>query len=46
MSLKEIKYFVMYYERLTKHMLKNMVKKADTVIKIDNQHRLKSIKLN
>ena len=46
MSLKEIKYFVMYYERLTKHMLKNMVKKADTVIKIDNQHRLKSINLN
>ena len=24
MSLKEIKNFVMYYERLTKHMLKNM----------------------
>ena len=46
MSLKEVKYFVMYYERLTKHMLKNMVKKADTVIKIDNQHRLKSINLN
>ena len=46
MSLKEIKYFVMYYERLTKHMLKNMSKKADSVIKIDNQHRLKSIKLN
>ena len=46
MSLKEIKYFVMYYERLTKHMLKNMSKKADSVIKIDNQHRLKSINLN
>ena len=46
MSLKEIKTFVMYYERLTKHMLKNMSKKANSVIKIDNQHRLKSIKLN
>ena len=45
MSLKEIKNFVMYYERLTKHMLKNMSKKANSVIKIDNQHRLKSIKL-
>ena len=46
MSLKEIKNFVMYYERLTKHMLKNMDKKANSVIKIDNQHRLKSIKFN
>ena len=46
MSLKEIKNFVMHYERLTKHMLKNMSKKANSVIKIDNQHRLKSIKLN
>ena len=46
MSLKEIKNFVMYYERLTKHMLKNMVKKLNSVIKIDNQHRLKSIKFN
>ena len=46
MNSKEIKNFVMYYERLTKHMLKNLSKKANTVIKIDNQHKLKSIKFN
>ena len=46
MNSKEIKNFVMYYERLTKHMLKNLSKKANSVIKIDNQHRLKSIKFN
>ena len=46
MTSKEIKNFVMYYERLTKHMIKNMNKKANSVIKIDNQHRLKSIKFS
>ena len=46
MSSKEIKNFVMYYERLTNHMLKKMSKKANTVIEIDNKHRLKSIKFN
>ena len=42
----QIKNFIMFYERLTKHMLKTLSKKADTVIKIDNKHRLKSIKFN
>ncbi len=46
MSSKEIKNFVMYYERLTNHMLKKMSKKANTVIEIDNKHRLTSIKFN
>ena len=46
MSNKEIKNFVMYYERITKHMLKNLPKTADTVISIDEKHRLKSIKFN
>ena len=43
---KQIKNFVMYYERLTKHMLKTLPKTADTVIGIDKKHRLKSIKFN
>ena len=46
MSDKQIKNFIMYYERLTKNMLKILPKKADTVISIDENHRLKSIKFN
>ncbi len=46
MNDKEIKNFIMYYERLTKHMLKTLPETADTVIGIDKKHRLKSIKFN
>jgi len=46
MSENQIKKFIMFYERLTKHMLKTLSYKANTVIKIDTQHRLKSIKFN
>ena len=46
MNNREVKNFVMFYERLTKHMLKNFQKKTDILIQIDNKHRLKSIKLN
>ena len=46
MTDNQIKKFVMFYERLTKHMLKKLVYKADLVIKIDTKHRLKSIKFN
>ena len=46
MDKNQIKNFVMFYERLTKHMLKNFDKESDIVIKIDNKHRLKSIKFN
>ena len=46
MTDKQIKNFVMYYERLTKHMLKTLPKKANIVISIDEKHRLKSIKFN
>ena len=46
MSDNQIKKFIMFYERLTKHMLKTLSKKADTTIKIDTKHRLKSIKFN
>mgnify|MGYP001350743626 CR=1 FL=1 len=46
MNVKQIKNFIMFYERLTIHMLKNFDVKADTVITIDKQHRLKSIKFN
>ena len=46
MNEKQIKNFIMFYERLTKHMLKNFSKSANIVIKIDDKHRLKSIRLN
>jgi D-glycerate 3-kinase len=46
MNKKQIKNFIMYYERLTKHMLKNLSKKTYCVIDIDQKHRLKSIKFN
>ena len=46
MSDDQIKNFIMYYERLTKHMLNILPKTADTVISIDKKHRLRSIRFN
>ena len=46
MNDKQIENFVMYYERITKHMLKTLPKTADTVISIDEKHKLKSIRFN
>ena len=46
MSDDQIKKFIMFYERITKHMLKSLTHKSDAVIKIDTKHRLKSIKFN
>ena len=46
MSENQIKRFIMFYERLTKHMLKTLTYKADSIIKIDTKHKLKSIKFN
>ena len=46
MSNKQVKNFIMFYERVTKHMLKKFSKKAKFVINIDRSHRLKSIKFN
>ena len=46
MSDKEVSIFIMFYERLTKHMLKSLSKKANYIINVDDKHRLKSIKYN
>ena len=46
MSDKEIGNFIMFYERITRHMLKTLTKKADAVISIDEHHKLKSIRFN
>ena len=45
MNKSQIKNFVMFYERLTKHMLKNLKGNCDFVINIDKKHRLKSMKI-
>ena len=46
MSGNQIKNFIMYYERLTKHMLKTFIYKADSIVKVDKKHKLQSIKFN
>ena len=46
MSKIKINEFIMYYERITIQMLKNLKKKADVVIKLDKKHRLSGIKFN
>ena len=43
MNKKEIKRFVMFYERITKNMSKNY-KKNDFIITIDKKHKIKSVK--
>ena len=44
MGKNQVKNFIMYYERLTKHMMKNFIQYADIVINIDKTHRLKSVR--
>jgi D-glycerate 3-kinase len=39
----QIARFVMHYERLTRHMLESMPATADTLIDVDDEHRLVSI---
>ena len=43
MSNKEIKRFIMFYERITKHMAKNY-EKNDIIVYINKKHKIKSIK--
>ena len=46
MNEEQVKTFVMFYERITKQMLKDLKNKAEIVIKIDKKHRLNKIKFN
>ena len=46
MSKSQIKEFIMYYERITKHMMKNSYKISDLIIYLDKDHRSKKIKSN
>ena len=46
MSDAKIKEFIMFYERITKQMTRDLNKKANVVINLDEKHRLNDIKIN
>ena len=46
MSNKQVKKFIMFYERITRHMLKTSSFISKVIINIDTKHCLKSIKFN
>ena len=46
MSPLQVSEFIMYYERITIQMLKDLSNKAYAVLYLDKQHRLKKIKFN
>ncbi len=46
MNKMQIKNFIMFYERITKNMLKNLPSSSDIMVTLDKKHCLKSIKFN
>ena len=46
MNAKDIKRFIMFYERITRNMIETLSLQARVLIDIDEKHRLKSIKFN
>ena len=46
MNKKELEYFISHYEKITKFMIKVLPKKADIVIKIDKNQRIKNLIYN
>ena len=46
MSPLQVRNFIMYYERITMQMLKDLPKKANTVLYLDKHHRFNKIKFN
>ena len=46
MSKTQVKEFIMFYERLTKHMMKNYSKISDLTILLDKNHRSKKMIIN
>ena len=44
MTENQIKKFVMYYERITKQMLKDLKTGANIIVRLDKKHRLRDIK--
>jgi D-glycerate 3-kinase len=46
MSPLQVREFIMYYERITMQMIKDLPSKADVVLYLDKQHRFNQIKFN
>ena len=46
MTNKQVREFVMFYERITKQMIKDFKTKANILIKLDKKHRLNAIRFN
>ena len=46
MSTLQVREFIMYYERITMQMIKDLPSKADVVLYLDKQHRFNQIKFN
>ena len=46
MNKKELEYFISHYEKITKFMIRVLPKKADIVIKIDKNQRIKNLIYN
>lgn len=46
MNSAEVRHFVMHFERLTRHMLEQMPSQADTVVDIDESHRMVAMSHN
>jgi len=46
MSPLQVREFIMYYERITMHMLNDLQNKAHVVLYLDKQHRFNKIKFN
>jgi len=45
MSEKEIKKFIMYFERITRHCLSEMPDRADVLLKLNKAHQVDSVRL-
>ena len=46
MSVLQIKKFIMYYERITLQMIKDLSVSSDIIVRLDRKHKLNSIKFN
>ena len=46
MSAIQVRQFIMYYERITMQMLKDLTRKAYAVLYLDNKHKFSKIKFN
>ena len=46
MSPKQVREFIMYYERITRQMLEDLSKNAYAVLSLDKKHRLSKLKFN